>query len=57
MKDSEIFQWLQDQKYQTDRGEEGYLMYFDLDMPKILRDFLQFNKNSFTNDEEIHKMD
>ena len=32
-------------------------MYFDVDMPKILNDFLAYKKNSFTQDKEIHKMD
>jgi len=57
MKDKEVFEWLKKQNYQTERGEQEYIMYFDVDMPKILNDFLAYKKNSFTQDKEIHKMD
>ena len=36
-----VLEWLQKKKYQTERGEQEYLMYFDVDMPKILNAFLQ----------------
>jgi len=36
----EIYNWLMEQKYQTDYEETGeYKMYFDVDMPKILEDY------------------
>jgi len=35
--DAEIFLWLQKQKYQTEQGEQEYKMYFDVDMPKIIK--------------------
>lgn len=39
LSDTEIHQWIEDQKYQTDYSGE-YRMYFGIDMPKILRNFL-----------------
>lgn len=33
---AEVFQWLNDQKYQTEQGDQEYKMYFDVDMPKII---------------------
>jgi hypothetical protein len=35
--DAEIITWLRKQKYQTEIGEQEYRMYFDVDMPKIIR--------------------
>ena len=35
--DVAILKWLQSKKYQTERGEQEYKMYFDVDMPKIIR--------------------
>ena len=37
----EIFQWLKDQKYQKEHGDQEYMMYFDVDMPKILNDWVK----------------
>lgn len=28
--------WLSNQKYQTEQGEQEYMMYFDVDVPKIM---------------------
>jgi hypothetical protein len=39
--DEAIYQWLKDQKYQTEYGEQEYTMYYSVDMPKILRAFLR----------------
>lgn len=48
----EIWEWLENQKYQTDYEETGeYKMYFDLDMPRILNDFLGFQKESILHNE------
>ena len=45
--DAEIYKWLADQKYQTEYEETGeYVMYFSVDMPKILRAF-----NKWMNDQ------
>ena len=49
MTDQEIWKWLRQQNYQTDYEETGeYKMYYDLDMPKILRAFLEHSKNQRT---------
>ena len=36
-RDAEIITWLRKQNYQTEIGEQEYTMYFDVDMPKIIR--------------------
>ena len=36
--DAEIITWLRKQNYQTEIGEQEYTMYFDVDMPKIIRE-------------------
>ena len=39
----EIFKWLNSQMYQTEREETGeYLMYYGVDMPKILEDYYEY---------------
>jgi len=38
----EIFKWLSEQGYQTDSGEQEYTMMYELDMPKILGDFVKY---------------
>lgn len=38
--DSKVFEFLQRKKYQKEQGEQEYFMYFDVDMPKIIRDFV-----------------
>ena len=41
--DSDIYGWLQSQKYQTEYEETGeYKMYFSVDMPKILEDYYKW---------------
>jgi len=43
MEGKEIFEWLKSKNYQTEREESGeYLMYFALDMPKILEDYFDW---------------
>jgi hypothetical protein len=40
MNNTEIYKWLEAQKYQTEYEETGeYKMYFSVDMPKILEDY------------------
>lgn len=42
MENKEIYEWLEKQNYQTEYEETGeYKMYFSVDMPKILNDFLK----------------
>ena len=49
MTNKEIWKWLKEQNYQTDYEETGeYKMYYDLDMPNILRAFLEHSKNQRT---------
>ena len=36
--DAGIITWLREQNYQTEMGEQEYRMYFDVDMPKIIRE-------------------
>ena len=39
----EIYEWLKSQKYQTGYDEVGeYLMYYSVDMPKILEDYYEY---------------
>ena len=48
MKNTEIFEWLKAQNYQTEREEtQEYLMYFELDMPKILEDYYEWKVKKF----------
>lgn len=40
---TEILKWLKEQNYQTEYEETGeYKMYYEIDMPKILTDFIKF---------------
>lgn len=49
MTDAEIYEWLRKQNYQTEYEETGeYLMYFGVDMPKILRAFLEHQRSLTT---------
>jgi hypothetical protein len=43
--DEDIFKWLKDKNYQTET-HEGYQMYFDIDMPKILNDYYEYKMNT-----------
>lgn len=39
----EIYEWLNTKNYQTEYEETGeYEMYFSVDMPKILNDFVEY---------------
>ena len=38
----EIYRWLKDQQFQTEQGPQEYKMYFDVDMPKILKRFAEY---------------
>jgi hypothetical protein len=40
----DIYTWLESKNYQTDREPTGeYKMYFSIDMPTIIRDFINEN--------------
>lgn len=38
---SDIYRWIKEKKYQREQGEQEYMMLFELDMPKILKDFTE----------------
>lgn len=55
-RNQEIFEWLKSKKYQTEREETGeYLMYFELDMPKILEEYHQWKLNTYNFNEDINE--
>ena len=37
-----IYKFLEEKNYQTEHGEQEYKMYFDVDMPRILNDFVEY---------------
>jgi len=47
-----IFNFLQDKNYQAERGEQEYIMYFDMDMPRILNDFVNHVKEDMLKETE-----
>ena len=43
--DDEIWRWCQTQKFQKEQGEQEYTMLYEIDLPKILKAFIEhFNK-------------
>ena len=53
----EIFKWLNSQMYQTEREEIGeYLMYYGVDMPKILEDYYEYKVKKL-NEPAVSKCD
>jgi len=45
-----IYEWLASQNYQTDYEQtQEYLMYFEIDMPKILEDYYKWRVLQETN--------
>lgn len=51
--DELVFKWLKDRKYQTSYGEQEYKMYFDVDMPKIIREAINHFTIEKVTDEDI----
>ena len=39
--DDEIWKWWQTQKFQKAQGEQEYTMLFEIDLPKILKAFIE----------------
>ena len=39
--DEEIWKWWQTQKFQKAQGEQEYTMLFEIDLPKILKAFIE----------------
>jgi hypothetical protein len=50
--DEEIWKWWQTQKFQKEQGEQEYTMLYEIDLPKILKAFIEnFNKIQGGNNE------
>ena len=39
--DEEIWRWWQTQKFQKEQGEQEYRMLYEIDLPKILKSFIE----------------
>jgi hypothetical protein len=39
--DEEIWKWWKEQKFQRVRGEQEYIMIYEIDLPKILKSFTE----------------
>jgi hypothetical protein len=39
--DQEIWRWWQTQKFQKEQGEQEYTMIYEIDLPKILKAFIE----------------
>jgi len=48
LSDQAIFKWLASKSYQKEQGEQEYMMYFDIDIPKMIRDFVNENITTIT---------
>jgi len=46
----EVFRWLDTKKYQTDEVEQGYRVYFALDMPQIMDEYYVWRKYCYEKD-------
>ena len=50
--DEEIWRWWQTQKFQKEQGEQEYTMLYEIDLPKILKAFIEhFSKIQGGNNE------
>ena len=38
----EIWKWWQTQKFQKEQGEQEYKMIYEIDLPKILKSFVEY---------------
>jgi hypothetical protein len=38
---TDVYEFLQRKSYQTERGEQGHALYYDLDIPKIINDYIK----------------
>jgi hypothetical protein len=51
--DQEIWRWWQTQKFQKEQGEQEYTMIYEIDLPKILKAFIEhFSKIQGGNNEQ-----
>jgi hypothetical protein len=39
--DEELWKWWQTQKFQKEQGEQEYTMLYEIDLPKILKAFIE----------------
>ena len=39
--DEEVWRWWQTQKFQKEQGEQEYTMLYEIDLPKILKAFIE----------------
>lgn len=46
LSNQEIYKWFNTTKFQKERGEQEYTMIYELDLPKIIRAFLEQNKEN-----------
>ena len=45
LSDKNIWEWWQTQQFQKEQGEQEYTMLYEIDLPKILKAFIEhFNK-------------
>jgi hypothetical protein len=49
----QIFTWLKTQKYQVEDGEQEYKMYFELDIPTIIFEYIEILVKKYPNDQEL----
>ena len=51
--DEELWKWWQTQKFQKEQGEQEYTMLYEIDLPKILKAFIEhFSKTYGGNNEQ-----
>ena len=51
--DEEIWRWWQTQKFQKEQGEQEYTMLYEIDLPKILKAFIEhFIKTGGNNEQQ-----
>jgi hypothetical protein len=43
--DLEIWEWWKNQNFQKENGEQEYTMIYEIDLPKILKSFIEYFKN------------
>jgi len=53
--DEEIWKWWKTQKFQKEQGEQEYTMLYEIDLPKILKAFIEhFSKTKEVSNESNH---
>ena len=49
--DEDVWRWWQTQKFQKEQGEQEYTMLYEIDLPKILKAFIEHLKIKGGNNE------